>query len=191
MADPAILLALTTFIIKNAPAWFTSLGGTFLEKSRDAAFDEGKDVLLVKGGRLRRRIFHLDEKEQLRHLELALKNAAERGLAVYHTPQECHLYCEILQTLSQPGLSGERLRREIMQLFTLTEEPDLTTLADIYNRHQRAHDPACQGIDASPYLSSFFSALIGELYADPYFRSQLLSSLSALRNFSHIFIQSF
>src|SRR5579885_2590511 len=144
MTDPAFLTALTTFIIKNAPAWLASLGGTILEKSRDAAFDEGKDILVAKGERLKRRIFHLDEKEQLRHLGLALKNAAERGLAAYHTPQERGLYCEIIQTLSQPGPLGEKLRREIMQLFTLSEEPDLATLTDIYNMHQRVHDPACQ-----------------------------------------------
>jgi hypothetical protein len=177
MTDPAFLTALTAFIVENAPAWFASLGGTILEKSRDAAFEEGKEILIAKGERLKRRIFRLDEKEQVRHLEVALKNATERGLAAYHTPQERDLYCEIIQTLSQPGPSGEQLRHEILQLFTLSEEPDLATLTDIYNKHQRTHDPACQSIDASPYLSNFFAALIGELYADPYFRAQLRDTL--------------
>ena len=173
MTDPIFLTALTAFVVKNAPAWFASLGGTILDKSRDAAFDKSKDIVLARGDRLRQRLFHLDEKEQQRHLEQALKNATERGLAVYHSPRERDLYREIMQTLAQPGASGETLRHAMLQVFTLSAEPDLTALTNAYNNHQRLTNVTHQDIDAAPYLNSFFSALIGEFYADPYFRPQM------------------
>ncbi|HEY1350937.1 MAG TPA: NACHT domain-containing protein [Ktedonobacteraceae bacterium] len=177
MTEPVTLIALSALIVKSAPAWLASLGGVILDKSQDAAFDKGKEVALAYGERFRRRIFHLSKKEQLRHLEQALKNATERGLVSYHTLQERDLYRSIIYTLSEPGPLGETLRREIMQLFTLSEEPDLAALTDIYNRHQRFFNPVHQDIDAAPCLIRFFSALIGELYADPYFRPQLSDAL--------------
>src|SRR5258707_13313237 len=177
MTDPVFLTALTAFILKNAPLWFTALSGNILDKSRDAASDKGKDLIIDKGDRLRRHLFHLDEKEQLRHLAQALKNATERGLARYNTPQERDQYREIMQTLSQTGSSGEVLRRATLQIFTLSEEPDFAALTKTYNQQQRLVNATHRDIDAAPYLNSFFSALLGELYADPYFRPQLSGAL--------------
>src|SRR5579884_971063 len=173
MADPITLVALTAFIVKNAPSWLVSLCGTMLDKGREVAIDKGKEVVVSRGERFVRGIFHLDEKEQLRHLEQALKNATERGLATFDTLEERDLYKDILRTLSQPGPQGEVLRGEILHLFTLSETPDLAALTDLYNQRQRFYNAAHQDIDAAPYLSSFFTALIGELYADAYFRPQL------------------
>jgi hypothetical protein len=177
MADPITLIALAAFITKNAPSWLTSLHGTILDKGQALLVDKGESFALTKSRSVVRRIFHLDEKEQLRHLEQALRNATERGLVTFDTLQERDLYRDILKTLSQPGPMGDTLRHEIMQLFTLEEIPDLTTLSEIYNRRQRLSNAAHQDIDAGPYLKSFFTALWAELYADPYFKSQLSEAL--------------
>jgi NACHT domain len=166
-------VALTALIIKNAPSWYTSLRGTLLDKSREVAIDKGKEVVVTRSGRLMQRVFHLDEKEQLRHLKQALKNATERGLATFDTLQEHDQYKDIVRTLSQEGPQGEVLRKEVMQLFTLSEKPKFVILSDTYNQRQRYFNAAHQDVDVAPYLNSFFNALIGELYADPYFRTQL------------------
>ncbi len=168
-----ILTAFTAFVVTNAPAWLASLSGTVLEKSQEFAINKGDELAVGKGKRLVRHLFHLDEKEQLRHLQQALKNAAERGLATFQTLEEHDLYKDILQTLSQSGESGRELRHEVMQFFTLAENPDFATLNDSYNRRQRLDDANHKDVDVAPYLDGFFSALIGELYADPYFRPQL------------------
>src|SRR5438876_6455121 len=101
MADPITLAALTALLVKNAPSWLSSLRGTMLEKGREVAFEKGKEVAVSRGERFVRGVFHLDEREQLRHLEQALKIATERGLATFDTLQERDLYKDILQTLSQ------------------------------------------------------------------------------------------
>jgi hypothetical protein len=173
MADPITLAALSAFVLKNAPSWLKSLRSTILGKSQEVALDKGKEVTIAKSDHFMRRILQLDEKEQLRHLEQALKNATERGLATFDTLQERDLYKTILQTLSQTGPQGEALRQEVLHLLTLSETPDLVKLSDIYNQRQRFYNASHQDIDAAPYLNSFFTALVGELYADTYFRSQL------------------
>jgi NACHT domain len=173
MPEPITIVALSAYVAKNAPSWLASLGGTILDKGQGPLIGKGEDFTISRGKSLTRRIFHLDEKEQLRHLEQALKNATERGFVTFDTLPERDLYKEILDTLSLPGPMGETLRHEIMQLFTLAETPDLAVLTDTYNRRQRFSNAAYQDIDAGPYLNSFFTALLGELYADPYFRAQL------------------
>jgi septum formation inhibitor MinC len=173
MADPITLIALTALIIKNAPSWYTSLRGTLLDQSREVAIDKGKELAVNKGGSLMQRVFQLDEKEQLRHLKQALKNATERGLAIFATLQERDQYKDIVRTLSQEGPEGNVLRQEVMQLFTLSEKPDIGVLSETHNQRQRFFNAAHQDIDVAPYLNSFFNALVGELYADPYFRTQL------------------
>lgn len=169
MADPITLAALSIFVVKNAPSWLKSLRSTILGKGREVAVDKGKEISVAK----MRGILQFDEKEQLRHLAQALKNATERGLATFDTLTERDLYKSILRTLSQSGPQGETLRQEVLHLFTLSETPDFVKLSDIYNQRQRFYDRSHQDIDAAPYLNSFFAALIGELYADVYFRSQL------------------
>jgi hypothetical protein len=171
--DTFLLIAFTTFVVKNTPAWLASLSSTVLGKSQEFAVDKGDELVADKGKQLVRRLFHLEEKEQLRHLQQALKNATERGLATFQTDHERDLYQDVVCTLSQKGTQGEELRHEVMQIFTLADNPDLTKLNDIYNRRQRLHDANHRDIDAAPCLNSFFSALVSELYADPYFRPQL------------------
>jgi len=173
MAEPITLLICATVVCKNAPLWLASIRGTILDKGREAVFDKGKELAVTKGQTFVQHIFHLDEKEQVRHLEQALKNAMERGLATLGSLQERDQYQSILCTLSQEGPLGEDLRREMMQSFTLSDMPNLAALTDRYNQRQRFFDPSYQDIDAAPYLANFFSALIGELYADPYFKPQL------------------
>ena len=173
MADPITLMALGTLMATHAPAILSSLRGTLIDKGRDVAIDKGKEFAVAHGERFVRRTFQLDEKEQLRHLEQALKNANERGLAHFNTPVERDRYKDILQTLAQEGPSGEALRHQILQLFTLSAMPDMIALSDLYNQRKRFSDAGHKNIDATPYLNRFFDALHGELYADPYFRSQL------------------
>src|SRR5436190_2227494 len=112
-----ILTTLTEIAVASAPTWLAFLKGTALGKSQEFAIEKGNEIAVAKGKGLVRRIFHLDEKEQLRHLELALKNATERGLATFQTIQERDLYQNVVRTLSQKGAQGETLRREIMQVF--------------------------------------------------------------------------
>ncbi len=97
----SIMLAIfTAFVVKSAPVWLTSLSGTILDKGREVAFEKGKEIAAAKGKGLAQRIFHLDEKERLRHLEQALKNATERGLVTFQTTQERDLYQDVIHTLS-------------------------------------------------------------------------------------------
>src|SRR5436305_6308006 len=177
MADPFTLTIITAFVLKNAPSWLSSLGGIILDKGKEIAADKGKEIAVARGKGFMERILHLDEKEQLRHLNQALKNATERGIAPFSSPQAQAQYQHVVHTLSQPSPQGEALRREAMQCFTLSHMPDFTTLSDTYNRYQHDSNAAYQDIDVSPYLNSFFCALIEELYADPYFRPQLSDAL--------------
>ena len=157
MVDLSFLATLTNFVAANAPVWLAALSGTLLTKGQDALFDKVKDRVIERGDSLRHRIFRLDDKARVRHLEQALRNATERGLAACPTPQDRALYNEIIRTLSQPGPSGTALRDALLQLFTLTEEPDLDGLSDIYNAHLLLTDPNHQQVDAASYLNTFFS----------------------------------
>ena len=69
MTDPFTFAAITALITTCAPSWMNSLRGALLDK--------GRDVVIEKGIGFGHNLLHLDEKEQLRHLELALKNAVE------------------------------------------------------------------------------------------------------------------
>jgi hypothetical protein len=169
MADPISLAVIIALLAKNAPTWLDALRDTLLTK--------GKEVAIDKGTRFARDRLHLDEKEQQRHLELALKNAVERGLARFDTPEERDQYRDVLAILSEPGAHSDALRREALRLLTLSDTPNLAELNEVYNRSLRTRSlsqpkPASE-IDAAPYLSSFFEALIAELYADPFFRQQM------------------
>jgi hypothetical protein len=108
---------------------------------------------------------------------LALKNAVERGLARFSTPEERDQYRNVLAVLSEPGAHSDTLRREALRLFTLFETPSLAELNEAYNRSLRTRSLAQPTppakVDATPYLSSFFDALIAELSADPYFQQQM------------------
>lgn len=100
-------------------------------------------------------------------MELALQNAAERGLAKFHASEDRDRYRDILSILSETGNHNEELRSEAMRLFTLSDTPDLSNLTEKYNLSQRisslAHQQTHEEVDATPYLSSFFEALMAEL----------------------------
>jgi hypothetical protein len=177
MADPITLLALTAFITKNAHSWYTSLRTTVLGKGQEVAIDKGKEFATSRSERLTNRLFHLDEREQLHHLQLALKNATERGLVTFDGLAQRDQYKDILWTLSQPGPLGDTLRLEMLQLLTLSETPDFAKLSDTYNQRKRFYDATHQDVDVALYLNSFFRALLGELYNDPYFKAQLSEAL--------------
>src|SRR5258708_15849996 len=93
------LVALLALVAHNTPAWLVALEGVVIDKSRLVDIDKSSEQVVTKGGRLVRRIFHLDEKEQIRRLEQALKNATERGLINFTPLAERDLYRDILQTL--------------------------------------------------------------------------------------------
>src|SRR5689334_16335906 len=103
MPDPISIAVITTFIAASTPSWLETLRGVLFDKGRETLLDKGKEFATEKGSGLMRRLLHLDEKEQQRHLELALKNAVERGLAKFHTPEERDQYKDILDILFEPG----------------------------------------------------------------------------------------
>src|SRR5260370_21592918 len=72
--------------------------------------------------------FHLDERDQKRHLELALKNAKERGRSMFQTSWEREQYNAVLQILLEPGTNGDSFRFEALRLLSLSETPDLDAL---------------------------------------------------------------
>jgi hypothetical protein len=173
MMDP-ISIAAVTIVVKTASAWFPPIRDALLNK----AMDKGAENAIGKSMKDVHALLHLDEKEQVRHLKLALKNAVERGLAKFHTPEEQQQYLSILNLLSESNSHSETLRREAMQLFTLSDTPNIAELNKIYNQSllsssqmQTAKPHAF--VDTVPYLSSFFDALITELYDDPFFRPQM------------------
>ena len=120
MIETIALATLTTFVAQRSPSFLAALRDIILDKSKETAADKGKELILKKGDVYFRQLFHLDEKEQIRHLDQALKNAIERGLAPFNTLQERDLYRSILQTLYQDGPQGEALRKEALQLFTFS-----------------------------------------------------------------------
>jgi hypothetical protein len=165
MVDPISLGIGISILVSSAPKWFQTLQETLLAKGKETAIAKGKERVQA----------FLDEKKHLRHMELALQNAAERGLQQWHTRQERDYYRSILTILSDT--QSQMLRREALQLFTLSDNPDLTALAERYNLSQRitalAHHTLYQEVDARPYLQSFIEALLVELYNDPLFRDRM------------------
>ena len=165
MVEPISLSIAIGLLVKSAPGWFHSLEDTFLNQGKELAIDQGKQRLISL----------IDAKKHLRHMELALQNAAERGLKQFHTLEERDQYRSILEILSEPN--SETLRQEVMSLFTLSDNPDLSILTEKYNLSQRIHalaqHEAHVEVDATPYLNSFFEALIAEMYNDPLFQEQI------------------
>jgi hypothetical protein len=144
MVDPISMSVVIGLLVKSAPGWFQSVQETLLSKGKEAALARGKAK--IQG--------FLDERKHLRHMELALQNAAERGLKQFHTLEERDRYRSIVQFLSESDSEG--MRYEAMQLFTLSDNPDLTTLSEKYNLRQRiralAHHEIYEDIEASTYL---------------------------------------
>src|SRR5205823_3755281 len=113
MPDLPIIAATIAFVVSNAPSWLSALQSTLLNSSGEIALQKGTHLVRSK--------FHLDEKEQLHHLEAALKHAVEAGETRFQTPTERAQYRAILANLSEPGEHSDTLRREALRLFTLSE----------------------------------------------------------------------
>lgn len=173
------LVVAIILLVKSAPSWLPCLSDTFGPPIRNALIGKEAERVFDKGLGVGRKWLHLDDKEQTRHLELALKNAAERGLAQFHTKEEQEQYRDILTTLSKPDSNIESLRSDALGLFTLSDpSDDFKNLNGLYKlvRTQTQSTPTVE-VDAIPYLRSFFDALIAEFYADPYFTQQMNNAL--------------
>ena len=167
MVESVLLSIVFNYFSAHAHDWLKSLGETILGKGKDLAKQQWNNTL--------------NEKQQQRHIELALKNAAARGLTSFQTLQERDQYRYVLKILAEPGSHSEALRRELLQLFTLYDIPDLNALNEAYNRSLRIRSltlpiPPAE-VDASPYLKIFFEALFAELYQDIFFRPQMSNIL--------------
>ncbi len=168
LADP--LSVVIVFLVKSASSWLPAIGETL----RNSEVEAGQNWLF--GWFIRWRM----KRQQVRHLKQALEKAAVRGISKYQTLAERDQYRDILAVLSQQGFRSEELRREALRLFTLSETPDLHGLSDIYNRARRLQtlSQPLTDVDASPYLTSFFSALLDELYNDDVFGTQVSQVLN-------------
>ena len=161
------------FLVKSAAVWLPALGEALLSSD----VEKGQQTLFGWFTRWR------TKRTQIQHLKSALQKAAEDGIRPFQTSRERDQYRAILVVLAQPGFHNEELRRESLRLFTLSDAPDLKALSDIYNRARRletlsqAQSPT--DIDATPYLSSFFSALLDELYNDEVFGPRVREVLNA------------
>jgi hypothetical protein len=163
-----------SLLVKSSPNWLPVINDTIISPVRDALIGKLVEKGFDKGLEGGRKLLRFDAKEQSRHLELALKNAAERGLANYRTKDEQNQYSNVLTILSESGSHNETLRREALLLFTL-DSPDLLKLNILYNDafQVRSQSQTVAEVNAVSYLSIFFEALIAELYADPFFRQQM------------------
>ncbi|HZO74674.1 MAG TPA: NACHT domain-containing protein [Ktedonobacteraceae bacterium] len=164
MPDP-FTMAIGGYVAAHTHEWLKDLKSTLLDKGKE----QGKAWL--------------NEKEQERLLQQLLAKAVKQGLAKFRKQQERDQYKDILQNLFEPGEHSEAMRREAMALFTLSDTPDLTALNEIYNRSLRIRHlsqpiPPAE-VDAARYLTSFFDALIAELYSNDRFRSQISDALQA------------
>jgi NACHT domain len=172
MAVDPISLAIV-FLVKSASSWLPALGETLLNSDVEA----GQKSLFGWFLRWQKR------REQVLHLQRALGKAAVRGVSSFRTPPERDQFRDILSVLAQPGFHNEELRREALRLFTLSDAPDLQALSDIYNRARRVQTLAQPQpsviVDATLYLSAFFSALFNELYNDEVFGDQVRQVLDA------------
>ena len=179
--DPISITAITALITTATPHMLVALRGTLLDKGKEAAIDKSKEFLVRRGSKLvRDRVLHLDDNEQQKHLEQALKNALELGLASFHTLEEHDQYRAILKNLFEPGEHSVALQQETLRLFSFSDKPDLAKLNEAYNRSLRSRNLSAQKIpvvDAAPYLDAFFKALMTELYADPFFKQQMYDAI--------------
>ncbi|SRR6266566_476994 len=167
MLEPISISAAIILLEKSAPIWLENIRNIFLDKGKELVLEQGQSRLHE----------YVDKKKQLRHLELALKNAAERGLSQFETLKDRDQYRHILTILSEPGSLNDTLRIEAMRLFTLSDSPHLEELKEIYNRSLRirslTQEKPPDEVDTTIFLNSFFDALISELYMDQLFHRQM------------------
>ena len=134
---------------------------------------------------VRGRVLHLDEREQRHHLEQALKNAVERGLIQFGPLEERDRYRDVLANLFEAAEHNKALQQEALRLFSFSEKPDFSILNEAYNRSLQSRNlsvkPRPKEVDTTPYLTSFFDALIAELYADSFFKQQMSNASCVLQ----------
>ena len=78
MISTTLIVALT-LIAKSAPNWLPVINDVLVTPARDAFIGKLVEHGYNTGIEKERNFLHHDEKEQAHHLELALKNAGERG----------------------------------------------------------------------------------------------------------------
>src|SRR5437764_10510629 len=122
MPDP-FTAAIAGYIAFNLPHWLEDLRNTLFDKSKTFVEKKGKEWF--------------SEKEQEIHLQRALKKAVKRGLSSFQKLQERDQYKDILTNLFEPGEHSDYLRREAMTLFSLSDNPNIEELNEIYNRSLR------------------------------------------------------
>ena len=96
MFEPVSTGVAITLLVKSASSWLPAISDAFIPPVRDAILGKITERTFDRLGGQRRKLFHLDEKEQKRHLELALKNAAECGFAQFQTIEEQQRYNEVM-----------------------------------------------------------------------------------------------
>ncbi len=163
MVEPISLTAAITVLASSAPHWAPALERTLLNKGKDFAVERGKHFF--------------DERQHEKHVQVALRNAAERGVARFKSGPEREQYRRVLEVLSRDDAASGMLRDEGLQLFTLSDTPDMDALTERYNRAERTRTLSgltpYEEVDTAPYLSSFFDALLAELYNDPLFQAEM------------------
>src|SRR5450755_3242284 len=120
MIEPISTGIAISLLVKNASTWLPVINEAIISPARDALIGKLTEKAIDKGFEIGRK--GRDEKEQVRHLELALKNAAERGLAQFQTTEEQQQYSQVISVLAATA-NADALRREAMRLFTL-DAPD-------------------------------------------------------------------
>ena len=166
---PFSLTSAITSLIKSAPRWLDILQITL--------FDEEKNKDIEKDIFDRSKFARPNEQELSRHLALALRNAAERGLAAFHSPEERDQYREILTILTEQNPQNDAFIQQILRALMLTDKPNLAELNKLFNQsllmRSVSRSNLSKALDAAPYLNSFFEALIAELYIDPLFHDRI------------------
>src|SRR5947209_4893035 len=116
MTDPASLFALAvSALAKGAPHWLHAL--------ESVAVSQGKEFVKSQGKK------HLENRQYLKHMRLALENAARKGIVRFHSSSERDQYRAMIEFLAQPGPNNEALLHEALSLLTLSDTPDFGMLS--------------------------------------------------------------
>ncbi len=175
MVDAVSLATAITLLTSSASSWLPFV--------RDAFLNQSADLVISKSLQSGRKRLHFDDKEQLKHLKRVLRNASERSILKFSAQEDRDRLRDILVILSEEGPHFDALRREIMQLLTLSDPPNLDTLSEVYNHSLRfrmlSQASVPSSVDILPYLSVFFEMLKEELYSDTLFHDQIRDAFNS------------
>lgn len=168
MAEPISLFTLAVgALIKSTPHWMHALEGTAQSKGKELAISQGKKLF--------------DRKQYEKHMSSALENAVTKGIVQFQTLAERDQYSAVIQFLAEPGPNNQAMRNEALKLLTLSDTPDFSKLTEKYNLRERissfAQHTDYKDINATPYLSCFFTHFRDELFADDLFKQQISNIL--------------